>query len=317
MSFRPKNVRRRKTAQHTSSRAPSAGSSLSGREPSRSASPSKHTSYIPLRTTQDARRAYSSRLIPIVAPAGIVFTARGRQSRTAASTLPASSLASSPTQSQSSALRHSISRATSPSSEFPLFTDEHDYDSDPEDPVVPRHVIKHTSQWVTWTTLVIPGMVDHYLRLLRKSESLQDVDFNRRLRCSCGDVSGRNLNVLCIHFDGMFFLPYVTLPAYISPGIRARTFRTCRCLSAPNQLVTAGLFPCAPVAPTLAVDLKLLEFTRQQFLFVAPNMTGWCDALETFLSNLSFKLTTRVKLFLSCLYLRLLTLVTGYIAPTV
>lgn len=50
----------------------------------------------------------------------------------------------------------------------------------------------------------------------------------------------------------------------------------------------------APTHPTLAVDLKLLEFARLQFLHMVPNTTGWCGALEAFLSSLAFKLQTRV-----------------------
>lgn len=51
---------------------------------------------------------------------------------------------------------------------------------------------------------------------------------------------------------------------------------------------------CTPTHPTLAVDLKLLEFGRLQFLHMVPNTTGWCAALEAFLNGLNFKLQTRV-----------------------
>lgn len=54
---------------------------------------------------------------------------------------------------------------------------------------------------------------------------------------------------------------------------------------------------CSPTHPTLAVDVKLLEFARLQFLHMVPNTTGWCAALEGFLNTLGFKLQTRVSMF--------------------
>jgi hypothetical protein len=38
----------------------------------------------------------------------------------------------------------------------------------------------------------------------------------------------------------------------------------------------------------------MLAFTRELFLRVAPNNTGWCDTLESFLGGCKYKLTTRV-----------------------
>ncbi|KAH7905169.1 hypothetical protein BJ138DRAFT_1231768 [Hygrophoropsis aurantiaca] len=68
---------------------------------------------------------------------------------------------------------------------------------------------------------------------------------------------------------------------------------TCPCSTAPMQLLARGLFPCAPIAPTLAVDLRVLNFGKLLFVRTSPNMTAWCDTLETFLSNLGHKLTTK------------------------
>lgn len=68
----------------------------------------------------------------------------------------------------------------------------------------------------------------------------------------------------------------------------------CQCTPAPTALLNRGYMACAPTHPTLAVDLKLLEFARLQFLHVVPNSTGWCAALEAFLTSLGFKLRTRV-----------------------
>jgi len=55
-----------------------------------------------------------------------------------------------------------------------------------------------------------------------------------------------------------------------------------------------GLFPSAPLLPTLAVDLQVLDFVRELFVHAAPNITAWCNTLESFLAVRGFKLITRV-----------------------
>ncbi|RDB18910.1 hypothetical protein Hypma_014431 [Hypsizygus marmoreus] len=60
-----------------------------------------------------------------------------------------------------------------------------------------------------------------------------------------------------------------------------------------RQLLVRGFFPSAPLAPTLAVDLKVLEFVSSLFVNVAPNNTAWCKTVESFLSKQGYKLTTK------------------------
>lgn len=71
----------------------------------------------------------------------------------------------------------------------------------------------------------------------------------------------------------------------------------CTCEEPALQLLSRGLFPCAPSRPSLAVDLNMLDFARGLFVNTSPNMTAWCETLEGFLSARQFKLTTRVLLF--------------------
>jgi CxC1 like cysteine cluster associated with KDZ transposases len=68
----------------------------------------------------------------------------------------------------------------------------------------------------------------------------------------------------------------------------------CTCKEPALQLLSRGLFPCAPLQPSLAIDLNVLDFARELFVHAAPNTTAWCDTLEAFLSAREFKLTTRV-----------------------
>ncbi|KAG1764398.1 hypothetical protein EV702DRAFT_1182598 [Suillus placidus] len=73
----------------------------------------------------------------------------------------------------------------------------------------------------------------------------------------------RNIKVACVFFDAFEEITIIACP---------------------------WLFPCAPLAPSLAVDLRLLEFVRLLFLRQSPNQTAWCDALETFLDGMKYKL---------------------------
>ena len=55
-----------------------------------------------------------------------------------------------------------------------------------------------------------------------------------------------------------------------------------------------GLFACSPIAPTLAVDLRVLEFVKRLFVQLTPNTTAWCEALESFLDAQGYKLHSKV-----------------------
>lgn len=73
----------------------------------------------------------------------------------------------------------------------------------------------------------------------------------------------------------------------------------CNCAPAAVQLMAAGAFPCAPLHPTLAVDLRLLEFALNLFVQIAPNNTAFTLALERTLGSLGFQLDHTVCLWLT------------------
>lgn len=83
------------------------------------------------------------------------------------------------------------------------------------------------------------------------------------------------------------------------------------------QLLSRGLFPCAPTEPSLSVDLNVLDFARELFVNAAPNTTAWCDTLEGFLSSRKFKLTTRVSYFYNAMSFNSYLLSLEYIAYSV
>ncbi|KAG1880686.1 hypothetical protein C8R48DRAFT_744865 [Suillus tomentosus] len=67
----------------------------------------------------------------------------------------------------------------------------------------------------------------------------------------------------------------------------------CPYFPVPLQLLCCGLFPCTPIAPSLVVDLRVLEFVHLLFVCQSPNQTVWCDAVEPFLDGMRYKLSCK------------------------
>lgn len=68
----------------------------------------------------------------------------------------------------------------------------------------------------------------------------------------------------------------------------------CECSPAAVQLVSQGLFPCAPLWPTLAVDIRVLELVSGLFLRMSPNNTAITSTLQDFLDSRGYKLEGQV-----------------------
>ncbi|KDR65453.1 hypothetical protein GALMADRAFT_81864, partial [Galerina marginata CBS 339.88] len=122
---------------------------------------------------------------------------------------------------------------------------------------------------------IIPALLKPYLTLLSETAGLRDMPQIDNIHGCSGCAQGRLLNVSCIYFQ------------------KIGKIVLCTCTEPALQLLSRGLFPCAPSAPTLAVDLNVLEFAQGLFVNAAPNTTAWCETLEGFLSARDFKLTTR------------------------
>ncbi|RDB20434.1 hypothetical protein Hypma_012497 [Hypsizygus marmoreus] len=129
---------------------------------------------------------------------------------------------------------------------------------------------KKEKQWKRWADEVIPSLLAPYLTILRESASLRDVE-QQLDGCQCG---ARKIDVICVYFE------------------RLVMHRVCSC-AAPLHLLRLGVFPCSPVCPTLAVDMKMLEYVEELFVHSAPNITAWCDTLEAFLGNRNYKVKTK------------------------
>ena len=74
---------------------------------------------------------------------------------------------------------------------------------------------------------------------------------------------------------------------------------TCECYPSVVQLVEMGYFPSAPIRPTLAFDINLLEFVTVASDHMAPNVTGWSNALQHFLSIRGYRFGEQVRAFLT------------------
>ncbi|KAK7433847.1 hypothetical protein VKT23_020516 [Stygiomarasmius scandens] len=110
---------------------------------------------------------------------------------------------------------------------------------------------------------------------LRVTNNLRDFPPMRLLsvRCSCC-TNARELKIDVVRFD-----KFETIRLWTSD-----------CNLAIVQLVQNGLFPCAPKQPTLAVDVRMLDFVSRLFLRVSPNHTAWCSAVEDFLRGQGYRL---------------------------
>ena len=143
-----------------------------------------------------------------------------------------------------------------------------------------------------WTTDVIPSLVPIYLRLLRETKSLR-LSPTVPVSSPCLCTSSRSLTVTCVFFQRKFSMPslfFASSKYRILLGIESIVINICTCSSAASQLLSRGLFPCAPSFPSLAVDLALLNFTRNIFVRLPPNITSFTEAIKSFLKDQGYKL---------------------------
>ncbi|KAJ7713201.1 hypothetical protein DFH07DRAFT_974803 [Mycena maculata] len=139
-----------------------------------------------------------------------------------------------------------------------------------------QHGRKRAAQWKRWQVEVLPNLLLPFARILHETKSLRDYAPLEIPAKSCG-CTGRILKVAIVRFS----------------AIEDVVLTVCACTPAPVQLINAGAFACAPVSPSLAVDLRVLEFTRNLFVQIAPNNTAFALALERVLANMGFQLDNK------------------------
>ncbi|PPQ72968.1 hypothetical protein CVT26_014513 [Gymnopilus dilepis] len=147
-----------------------------------------------------------------------------------------------------------------------------------------RARVKREQQWQRWNS-IIPEMLEPYVSLLRETNSLRDMSLPRERKLCKGCSDQISLEVLCVYFDIFYQCGVIQT--------EIEKIKLCTCKPPALQLLSKGLFPCAPSRPTLAVDMNMLEFARDLFQNLAPNTTAWAETLEQFLDKRGFKLKTK------------------------
>ncbi|KIJ35183.1 hypothetical protein M422DRAFT_83346, partial [Sphaerobolus stellatus SS14] len=59
------------------------------------------------------------------------------------------------------------------------------------------------------------------------------------------------------------------------------------------QAYQDGLFGCAPIKPSMAFDVNLLDLISMNIMFLAPNVVGWALTLESFWQERGYSLGQR------------------------
>lgn len=143
-----------------------------------------------------------------------------------------------------------------------------------------RHALRREAQSKRWNESVLPRLLPRFLANRAKFFGhAATATPNMHRACSC-DAPPARLQVLCVYFD----------------RTESVTLASCPCFLAAEQLVDLGLFPCAPLQPSLAVCLNMLEFASSLFMFGVPNERAWVATLHAFLQKRGFAFTSEVRL---------------------
>ncbi|KAJ7193765.1 hypothetical protein B0H12DRAFT_1039333 [Mycena haematopus] len=141
----------------------------------------------------------------------------------------------------------------------------------------PAGVALGEKQWRRWTYDVIPKLIPVFLGLWHKTESLRNVEGLKLPETTACPCKTRTLDVAVVRWS----------------AIEHVRIKVCACQTAAEQLLAAGLFPCSPQRPSLAVEVGVLEFVKLLFVNLPLNNTAFCNTLEGFLASRGYKLTTK------------------------
>ncbi|KAF8135243.1 hypothetical protein K438DRAFT_1911669 [Mycena galopus ATCC 62051] len=136
-----------------------------------------------------------------------------------------------------------------------------------------KHRRKRAAQWQRWQNETLPALLPEYARMMQETKSLRDMEGreSQASPCACHKEIHK---VAVVRFS----------------SIEDFEIHSCKCAPVPVQLMRMGAFGCSPVKPSLAVDLRVLEFTLNLFLQISPNNTAITVALERVLGNMGFQL---------------------------
>ena len=158
-----------------------------------------------------------------------------------------------------------------------------------------RNITKRQRQWARWKDEIVPSLIKPYLAILNQMCNLRDPPSSPLPRtCTC--ITTRKLKVLCVYFDREWsdFSLDTCCNNCLSLDLSQIELLLCACTPAALQLMSQALFPCAPLFPSLAIDINLLDFVKKLFLCMPHNVTDWCETLEDFLGRREYQLNTQV-----------------------
>lgn len=179
-----------------------------------------------------------------------------------------------------------------------------------------RHARKRENQATRWLNTIIPLLVPVYMQLVEKTGNLCTLDTvsetESACTCSADALSGRgkvkHIKVILMRWTRKLYYMHVSSTILTwTPVLEEVTIRICPCSLAAPQLLKRGFFPCAPLEPTLAFDLRVMEFAMRLFLHMPPNNTALSTTLEGYLDSMGFKLENRVSFPSPLAYMRRLT----------
>ncbi|KAJ7663695.1 hypothetical protein B0H14DRAFT_2658723, partial [Mycena olivaceomarginata] len=122
--------------------------------------------------------------------------------------------------------------------------------------------IKWANQSARWQGEVLPVLLPKLALLLQETKSLRNLDGREAATPSCACDRKRH-KVVIVHFS----------------AIQDVELEVCKCTTAAVQLMRLGAFGCAPLRPSLAVDLQ-----------ISPNNTAITLTLERVLENMGYQL---------------------------
>ncbi|KAF6744756.1 hypothetical protein DFP72DRAFT_1078101 [Ephemerocybe angulata] len=118
------------------------------------------------------------------------------------------------------------------------------------------------AQWQRWTRDIIPSLVPVFLEVLRSSDDLRNVS---RDPSTCGCMpTVRKLTIVLVSWE----------------GLSSTTVCSCKPVA---LLLRMGYLASAPLRPTYAFDIQMLDFVRLLHLRSPPNKSAWTSTLEAFL----------------------------------
>lgn len=171
------------------------------------------------------------------------------------------------------------------------------FDIERTPPISPsKHRKKRAAQWHRWDQEIIPLLIPHYSWVVWETKCLRELEKLGPPVQDC-DCIPRNQTVTIMRFSCTCQCSRGEMCTNVIAAVEDMDVPVCDCRLAAVTLVRSGAFPCAPLKPSLAVDLRVLEFAFKLFLNVAPNHTAFSTTLETILSTMGYQLNHQVFAF--------------------